>query len=146
MEKWYDHRPEKVTENEKVKILWDMKIQTDKILEHSRPDIVVFEREKRTCKIVDVACPFDTRVVEKEREKVDKYQELKYELKRIWNCSEVTVIPAVIGALGTIHRNGTIPKNFHQWIDKIDPNIYFGTLQKACLLGTARTLRYALNI
>ena len=140
MEKWYDHRPEKVTENEKVKILWDMKIQTDKILEHSRPDIVVFEKEKRTCKIVDVACPFDTRVVEKEREKVDKYQELKHELKTIWNCSEVTVIPAVIGALGTIS------KNFHQWIDKIDPNIYFGTLQKACLLGTARTLRYALNI
>ena len=140
VEKWYDHRPEKVTENEKVKILWDMKIQTDKILEHSRPDIVVFEKEKRTCKIVDVAFPFDTRVVEKEREKVDKYQELKYELKRIWNCSEVTVIPAVIGALGTIS------KNFHQWIDKIDPNIYFGTLQKACLLGTARTLRYALNI
>ena len=140
MEKWYDHRPEKVTENEKVKILWDMKIQTDKILEHSRPDIVVFEKEKRTCKIVDVASPFDTRVVEKEREKVDKYQELKYESKRIWNCSEVKVIPAVIGALGTIS------KNFHQWIDKIDPNIYFGTLQKACLLGTARTLRYALNI
>ena len=118
----------------------DVKVQTDKILEHSRPDIVVFEKEKRTCKIVDVACPFDTRVVEKEREKVDKYQELKYELKRIWKCSEVTVIRAVIGALGTISNN------FHQWIDKIDPDIYFGTLQKACLLGTARTLRYALNI
>ena len=140
MEKWYDHHPEKVTENEKVKILWDMKIQSDKILEHSRPDIIVFEKEKRTCKIVDVACPFDTRVAEKEREKVDKYQELKYELKRIWSCSEVTVLPAVIGALGTIS------KNFRQWINKIDPNICFGILQKACLLGTARILRYALDI
>ena len=89
---------------------------------------------------MDVACPFDTRVVEKEREKVVKYQELKYELKRIWSCSEVTVIPAFIGALGTVS------KDFHQWINKIDPNIYFGTLQKACLLGTARTLRYALDI
>ena len=66
------------------------------------------KKEKRTCKIVDVVCPFDTRVVEKEREKVDKYQELKYELKRIWNCSEVTVIPAVIGALGAISILGLI--------------------------------------
>ena len=46
-----------------------MKIQTDKILELSRPDIVVFEKENRTCKIVDLACPFDTRVVTKERER-----------------------------------------------------------------------------
>ncbi|XP_065061308.1 uncharacterized protein LOC135688397 [Rhopilema esculentum] len=83
IEKWYDHHPEKETENKKAKILWDMKIQTDKILGHSRPDIVDFEKESRTCKIVDVACPFDTRVAEKEREKVDKYQELKYKLKRI---------------------------------------------------------------
>ena len=84
--------------------------------------------------------PFRHQSCGKEREKVEKYQELKYELKRIWSCNEVTVIPAVIGALGTIS------KDFHQWINKIDPNIYFGTLQKACLLGTARTLRYALNI
>ena len=52
----------------------------------------------------------------------------------------MTVIPAVIDALGTIS------KNFHQRINKIDPSIYFGTLQKACFLGTARTLRYALDI
>ena len=36
MEKWYDNHPEKATENEKVKILWDMKIQTDKILDQPR--------------------------------------------------------------------------------------------------------------
>ena len=117
-----------------------MKIQTDKILEHSRPDIVVFEKENRIYKIVDMAGPFDTRVAETGREKVDKYLELKYELKRIWSCSEVGAIPAVIGALGTIS------KDFHQWVNKIDPNIYFGMLQKALLLGTARTLRYSLNI
>ena len=145
MEKWYDHHPEKVTENKKGKILWNMKLQTDKILEHSRPDIVVFEKKNRTCNIVDVACPFDTRVTEKEREEVDKYQELKYKVQKILSCSEVTVIPAVICALGTIS------KDINEWLNKINPNIYFGTLQKAFLeqrglLGTARTLRYALNI
>ena len=35
---------------------------------NNRPDIVVLEKEGRVCFIVDVACPFDTRVAEKETE------------------------------------------------------------------------------
>ena len=31
--------------NEKVKISWDMKIQTGKLTEQSRPDIVVLKKE-----------------------------------------------------------------------------------------------------
>ena len=40
-EKWYDHRIETVMENEEVTVMWDMKIQTDKEIEHCRPDIVI---------------------------------------------------------------------------------------------------------
>ena len=89
---------------------------------------------------MDVACPFDTRMAEKERKKVDQYHELKYEWKRIWSCGEMTVILALIGALGTIS------KEFHNWTYKINPNIFFGNLQKACRLETARIIRDALNI
>ena len=43
--------PQKMPENEKVKIHWDMKIQTDiKIMDYSRPDIVV-EKESGYCNI-----------------------------------------------------------------------------------------------
>ena len=56
-------------ENDKVKILWDMNIQTDKVLEHSKPDIVILDKETRKCKLIVVACPFDTRVIEEEHEK-----------------------------------------------------------------------------
>ena len=89
--------------NEKVKILQDMKIQADNIMEHPRQDIVVLKKEGRYCN-VDVSCPFDTHVVEKEKEKVGKYQDLKWEFKKIkfWSRSEVMVIPIVLGALGTI--------------------------------------------
>ena len=52
--------------------------------------------------------PFDSYVVDKEKEKVDKYQDLKCELKRIWSCSKVMVIPIVKGALGTNSKNSTI--------------------------------------
>ena len=37
-DQWYTHKPEKVVESEECKILWDFSIQTDKTLEHNRPD------------------------------------------------------------------------------------------------------------
>ena len=44
-EKWYDHIPEGVLENEKSKILWDFRSQTDQQLNHNRPDIVIHDEE-----------------------------------------------------------------------------------------------------
>ena len=60
-----------------MQVLWDFRVQTDHHLEHNRPDIVVLEKEDRTCSVIDVACPFDTRVLEKEQEKMEKNQDLK---------------------------------------------------------------------
>ena len=40
---------------------------------NNRPDIVVLEKEGRVCFIVDVACPFDTWVAEKETERTKKW-------------------------------------------------------------------------
>ena len=100
-------------ENDQVKLLWDFIIQTDRHLDHNRPDIVVLEKEGRVCSIIDVACPFDTRIEEKEREKIDHYQDLKVEVKKIWNCKSVSVIPIVIGALGAIS------KHLKMWVSKI---------------------------
>ena len=33
-DKWYQHKPDAVMENEKVKLLWDFNIQTDREIEH----------------------------------------------------------------------------------------------------------------
>ena len=37
-DKWYDHKPEGVIENERAKILWDFMIQCDHQIEHRKPD------------------------------------------------------------------------------------------------------------
>ena len=43
---------------------------------------------------------FDIRVKYKEKEKIEKYQELKQELKQIWKSHRVTMVSIiVIGAL-----------------------------------------------
>ena len=75
------------------------------IIEARRLDIVIMEKEEKVCKIIDIATPGDSRVAEKEREKVEKYQHLKREIARIWFMRRVEVIPAVVGALGTMTKN-----------------------------------------
>ena len=60
---------EPVVENDKCKILWDFGIQTDKEIEHQRPNIVVIDKEKRECKIIDIIVPGDQNIKVKELEK-----------------------------------------------------------------------------
>ena len=103
LKKWYQHEPETVVENEKSKILWDMNIQTDHIIEESRPDMVVIDKAKNHCQIIDFAVPYDSRVEQKELEKKEKHQDLARELKKIWNMKP-TVTPAVVRALGAIPK------------------------------------------
>ena len=69
--KWLEHNVEKVLQNEKVKILWNFKIQTDKHLAHNIPDITVVE--KKQVWLTDVAIPGDSRIDQKEVEKITKY-------------------------------------------------------------------------
>ena len=71
-DKWYEHSPENVEDNEKCKLLWDFLIQTDKKLDHNRPDIVLVDKQSKSCLIIDVACPNDWRVESKQEEKVNK--------------------------------------------------------------------------
>ena len=67
-----------------------------------RLDLIIInkKKKKRICKIVYFAVPADHRINLKESEKKDKYLDLARELKKLWNM-KVTLVPIVIGALGT---------------------------------------------
>ena len=64
--KWYKHNLESVLENETLKILWDFEIQTDHLISARRPDQVIVNNEKKTCRIVNITVPADHRVKIKE--------------------------------------------------------------------------------
>ena len=102
-DKWYEHEPESVLEIEDYKILWDFSIQTDHVIEVQRPDLVVVDKKRKTCKIIDFAVPGDSGIEEKEKEKIEKYQDLRRELQKIWNV-RVTIIPLAVGSLGPIPK------------------------------------------
>ena len=138
-EKWYDHIPEGVLENEKSKILWDFRIQTDQQLNHNRPDIVLHDKEKNECKIIDVSCPFDGRVIEREEEKREKYEDLRREVAKLWCVRKVVIIPIIIGALGTLS------KNFKRYVEQLEMGQMTSLLQKTCVLGTAKIIRRTLD-
>ncbi|KAJ7341888.1 hypothetical protein JRQ81_007538, partial [Phrynocephalus forsythii] len=56
---------------------------TDRVWEHNTPDIVIVGKKKVW--IIDVAIPGDSRVTEKQLEKITRYQDLKTELQRLWH-------------------------------------------------------------
>ena len=56
--------------------------------------------------VYDIAVPGDARVAEKEKEKIETYQDLsqRRELERVWNVKTI-VLPVVIGTLGMVSGN-----------------------------------------
>ena len=64
------HNPAPVLENDTHKLLWDFNIQTDHLIPARRSDLIIINKKKRTCKIVDIAIP-DHRINLKESEKKD---------------------------------------------------------------------------
>ena len=128
-----------MVENDKCKILWEFAIQTDKEMEHRRPDIVVIGKEKRECKIINKAVPGDQNIKVKELEKITKYQDLRLQVQKLWDV-KATVIPIVVGALGTISEE------LENHLKTIGIPIVISCLQKAALLGTAFILRRVFDI
>ena len=57
-------------ENERCKVQWDFTVQTDNMLEYPRPDIVIIDKEKIECIIIDLAVPGDQIITIKEQEKI----------------------------------------------------------------------------
>ena len=110
--------------------MWGFPIQTDKNLEHNRPDIPVFDNKSQRCPLIDPSCPFDTHIEKKEEEKCMNYSALKYKIAKIWKMRKVKVILVVKRALGTV------TKHFEKQIQKLDLDLTIEASQ-LCLLGTA---------
>ena len=72
-EKWYGHQPNGVIESDEVKFQWDFNIQRNSLIECRRPDIVVVLKKKKDCNIIGITVPRDSRIGEKEIEKMEKY-------------------------------------------------------------------------
>ena len=56
-ERWYEHEPKTVTENDSVTILWYMPIHTERTIAANRPEIVLKNKKDKTCLLIDMTIP-----------------------------------------------------------------------------------------
>ena len=92
----------------------------------------------RGCKVIDFAVPGESGIEEKEKDNIEKYQDLGRELQNIWNI-KVKIIPLVVGSLDAI------PKQFGNRLKQISITAGTVQVQKTVLLGTSRTSRKVLE-
>ena len=95
---------------------------------------MIANKKRRTSRILDFAVPADHKVNLKENKERYKYQDLARELKKLWNI-KVTVIPIVIGALGTV------TKGLLQGVEDLEIRGRVEIMKTPALLRLARILR-----
>jgi hypothetical protein len=121
---------------DKVTILWNQQVQTDRTIPHNKPDMI-WDNEKGTCMLIYVAILGDRNVMKKEAEKILKYKDLIIEIQCTCNV-KTKVTPVIIGA------TGTISKSFRKYLSSIPGKHDIKELQKTATLGTAHILQKVL--
>ena len=99
--------PESLTSLGALEIWWDMRVRTLPKVQHNKPDMIIWNRQLKECKIVEVGTPLDVNVAHVESEKFDKYMPLMLGLQRLYPEYRFQIIPIVIGATGNITKNLT---------------------------------------
>ena len=97
--------------------------------------MVIIDKTKNECKIIDFACPFDNRIEERQKDKMNGYNDLKRKLKKKWDVP-VKVIPIVLVALRTT------PKKLKQRLSDVGIERRIVGFQKTIILYSARVLRF----
>ena len=67
-----------------------------------RHDLIVIDKKEQKEIMIDIAVPTDVRVGEEEKEKLEKYQDLKKEIRRLWKLRNIEIVPVIIRALGSV--------------------------------------------
>ena len=143
--KWYIYNPESFLENGTLKVLWDFEIQTDHLISARRPNLMIVNNKKKkkekekTYRKDDFVVPTDHRVKSRSSEKGDKYLDFARELKKKKWKLKVSVIPIVIGALGTI-----LPKLI-KGLGDLETRGQVETIQTTAFLRSAWILRRVLE-
>ena len=71
---------------------------------------------------------------------MEKYQDLKNEIRRLWRLRNVEIVPVVVGALESVSAE------FDKWIGKLGITCNVGVMQKSVMLGIARIPRKVLEM
>ena len=135
------HEPKPITATPEVTIFYDKNIVLGRFVEGGaiKPDIVVWDKPKKDAKIIEVSVPSDFGINRAEREKLNKYQDLKNDLRTTWDLDSISIIPVIAGATGLLKTN------IKEYLQSIPGEPKAEEVQMAAVTGTKAILKRALR-
>ena len=85
--------PESTLKTANMEIWWDKKISVQPPVEYNRPDIVLWDLEKKTCKIIDVSVPMDFNVIARKKRSAINISFLHLDSKDCTHISRTKLYP-----------------------------------------------------
>jgi len=73
--------PKSVYEEGDVTVLWNQAVNADREVTANRPDIIIKNKEEKTCTLIGMEIAADRKFVQKEAEKKLKYRSLCIEIQ-----------------------------------------------------------------
>ncbi len=133
-----------VIENSELKITIDVSIPTDRSITERRPDLVIDLKRECRALILEVACAWEPLILEREREKRGKYEELARDLATQLSGWRTQVFPLVVGDLGSL---GSFRKELEATglFDKREVSFIARNCQIESLCAAVRILRQTLS-
>jgi hypothetical protein len=156
----YTQKVDSVKENDGVKLYWGQPVQTRAIIRHNKPDIIAFDKAKKTALIIEVAVSWYTGIEKQIEIKRNRYtvngnwdQELTLPYPRGANLVnelgsqgwKVTFVPVVVGATGEVltclkgQLCESLSLNSQATMKLIE------RLQRSAILGTSRIVQNHLS-
>ena len=77
---WYEHVLPAIIETESMTLKWGCIIYTNNKLKHNRPEITLINKETKKWTLIDILVPFDQNILRTEGEKIERYQDLSFEI------------------------------------------------------------------
>ena len=93
--------------------------------------MIIIDKINKKAHIVDFA---NHRTDISQQRKTGNYQDVKRELRKLWNL-KMSIVPIVIGALGTI------PKSLEKHLKELNVEVNISQMQTTVLLNSARIVR-----
>ncbi len=134
-----------VLEGKGARLSVDANVPTERELQACRPDLVLYWNDAKVIVVFEVACAFESCLLEREKEKWLKYEPLATDLAAGRRDFSVVVVPVVIGSLGVV--GGTYTRLNQLGLFKA-PRLeaLIEEMQVTALINSARILRTHLAI
>ena len=104
-----------------------------------KPDIVIWDKKKREAQVIEVSVPNDFGLNRAEREKLNKYQDLKNDLRQTWDLENIEIIPVIVGATGLMKTS------LKSYLKSIPGSPSADEVQMAAVTGTVSIIKRAFS-